>query len=301
LLLVPLTAPAGRADIVPLRDLSQGLIRARVRSFLPQPEAQKLLAPISAFVLLDADQITYEAANGEPTRLVWAYQPTQELDAVRRQAVERILMGVLREVFGNYMGGLLSDADAARVLNSRVTRITAAAPQPPPRMERLPEPVPVSVIYCYPYGCCYGPVPVVMYSSPAAAGRPQPVVRRTTPPEVPRNLDGPSLYVRAVRYYWQDDPEAALTFLNRAIELSPKDARFWYFKALAERQLGRTEAARTSARRGAGLQLARRTSLEAIGLALERVQGADRQFLREASDAPIMPGPVGPSEAPSGS
>jgi len=80
-----------------------------------------------------------------------------------------------------------------------------------------------------------------------------------------------------------------LALLIRATELNPQDARYWYFRALAERALGEMEMARDSARRAAALKVLHRPDETEIGLALERVQGAERRFLNEAIGELLTP------------
>src|SRR5205085_9354513 len=111
-----LTAPGGRADIVKLDKLTQPLLRTRVQGYLGTEDAGKLISPIATLARVSADQITYEARDGKPVRLVSAYVPVRTLQRPEEEQVDTTLRKVLREVFGNYEGGLLSDNDAATVL-----------------------------------------------------------------------------------------------------------------------------------------------------------------------------------------
>src|SRR5207244_446428 len=77
------------------------------------------------------------------------------------------------------------------------------------------------------------------------------------------------------------DRAAAWACLSPAAEREANDARIWYIKALAERQLGDHEAARDSARRAAAVELLNGAQRAEIAAALERVQGEGRQFLRQ--------------------
>ena len=62
--------------------------------------------------------------------------------------------------------------------------------------------------------------------------------------------------------------------------LSPGDARFWYYRALAERALGDNKAAEAS--RLEGQKAEKKSGVKAdLAQALERVQGARRAWLRE--------------------
>src|SRR5262249_5951074 len=102
------------------------------------------------------------------------------------------------------------------------------------------------------------PAPVVAVASASTTARGSPPTdglarelmlirsREATDPEL--------LYRQARTSYWHGDSEAARELLTRAIELDAQDARFWYFRALAERALGDQRAARASAERGAALE-----------------------------------------------
>jgi hypothetical protein len=81
----------------------------------------------------------------------------------------------------------------------------------------------------------------------------------------------------------------ALALFLAAIQLEPRDARFWYFRALAENSLGDSTAARLSARRGSALEQLNPEQEPAVLAALERVQGAPRIFLRRALPWPAEP------------
>lgn len=101
----------------------------------------------------------------------------------------------------------------------------------------------------------------------------------TSAPNRPRSAD--SLFSEGLQRYWNRDFAGACPLLTAAIQQRPDDARLWYFKALAERQLGDAHAPE-SARRGAALEFLNASDARELSLALERVQGVDRQFLRAA-------------------
>jgi hypothetical protein len=96
-----------------------------------------------------------------------------------------------------------------------------------------------------------------------------------------------SLYQEAVSLYWHGDSAAALERFSAAVERDSQDAATWYYKALTERSLGKLTEAKESARRGAALETLNRTANSQVGLALERVQGPDRKFLRSAMTADL--------------
>jgi tetratricopeptide (TPR) repeat protein len=93
----------------------------------------------------------------------------------------------------------------------------------------------------------------------------------------PRDAEG--IFARARRLYWDGEYAEALSNLRKAVALRELDARFWSFKALAERALGEREAAVASARRAAALRKLDLPDPDTFGVSLERVQGAERRFL----------------------
>jgi hypothetical protein len=304
------------------------------------------MVAVLPLVRVRVEQIRYTAREGKPVLLEWSYEPIVKLTEAQIRIVEETLQGVFKQVFGNFMGGLISDADAAVVFKViQIKPPSAFSPPPPPEVPAIIQPprtsatlpspsssssgggsqpggspapatVPVlrlGVAWYYGWGGCrVGLVPVHFYyytyeaspsvslggSSSAAATAPMP----------PRQLDieayqerqailarlsvarEPSpLYWRARTFYWQGDAEMALALLTRAIELNPQDARYWYFRALAQRALGEMEMAKDSARRAAAWKVLRRPDETQIGLALERVQGAERRFLNEVIGEPLTP------------
>jgi hypothetical protein len=358
LLVLLLTAGTAKAQVVPLPDLTQALLRERIQLFLQTAEARALLNPIARFARLRANQIVWAVEAGRPVRLVWEFEATRELTELERLAVQEVLRGVLRQVFGTYRGGLLSETDMTAAFGvARFGPPAVPLPQPEmqPEMQPQPQPQPqpatppsssggrssaaapsqAATMWYYPSGCypfgyypgwyyygwCYPSwyypwwgysyswtYPAYYYSYPVIASAPAPAVAvasassspRVSPPrdDLAREIllirsrkatDPERLYRQARTYYWQGDSEAALVLLTRAIALNAQDARFWYFRALAERSLGDETAARESAERGAALEMLRKPNIAVVGLDLERVQGADRWFLRHAVETPLTP------------
>jgi tetratricopeptide (TPR) repeat protein len=123
-----------------------------------------------------------------------------------------------------------------------------------------------------------------------AAERGEEVVAREPRPRrrVALARDPEDLFWRGYRLYWQRRYADALDFLDAAVELRGNDARFWYYKALAERALGEAGEAAASVRRANALREQNSPPLDLIGVALERVQGPDRRFLN---------GPLNPAAA----
>lgn len=299
---VAVIAPSGQAQIVKLENLTERLLRERVASYLQKPEAQTQFTAVRGLIAVSADQIDVTPKTGKPERVVWRYQERTALSPRDRDAVARVLRDVLVQVLGNHQGGLLADADAAPVL--KVTEYVptaggvggsgasaggaagAGAGQGTAGGGRW------AWTWVWQGSCCGPTVAVpVWYYVPArrvvAEAAPAPVYgpssRRLAVAEI-KGLDAPALYDRAVALYWDNDPEGARELLTRAVERAPRDARIWYFKALAERALGDTRAATASAQRGAALEKIGRSDSVEVSLALERVQGPARLFLRQALD-----------------
>jgi tetratricopeptide (TPR) repeat protein len=94
--------------------------------------------------------------------------------------------------------------------------------------------------------------------------------------------DAPELYRRGYALYWQGDWAGALPYFEAATRLAD-DARYWYYRALAERALGNHAGAARSLRRANDLERRGRPRGDVLGLALERVQGPLRRWLREGA------------------
>ena len=102
-----------------------------------------------------------------------------------------------------------------------------------------------------------------------------------------RSSSAAEMYSHGVHSYFSGNLNRADVYLYRAAELSPKDPRPYYFRALALLRLGRTWEADDLMRTGAAIEANSNASAYGIGEALQRVQGAHRlrleQFRRTAS------------------
>ena len=107
-------------------------------------------------------------------------------------------------------------------------------------------------------------------------------ILRNEPRPITPERSAESLVQEGARFYWHGNAATALKLISAAIERDPQDAAAWYFKALAERSLGKLDQANESALRGAALETINRALSSQVGVALERVQGEERQFLRSA-------------------
>ena len=61
--------------------------------------------------------------------------------------------------------------------------------------------------------------------------------------------------------------------------MSSGDARYWYFRGLAESATGDTRAAEKSITRGANLEREGSPDVRTVGIAMYRVQGPSRHYL----------------------
>jgi tetratricopeptide (TPR) repeat protein len=96
----------------------------------------------------------------------------------------------------------------------------------------------------------------------------------------PRGKGDPDLlFWRGYKLYWQREYPAALETFTAAIEGRDDDARYWYYRALAERALGLQADAINSLRQAALWRSRNSPAPDALFGSLERVQGPDRLFL----------------------
>ncbi len=91
--------------------------------------------------------------------------------------------------------------------------------------------------------------------------------------------DAQVCYTQGRAAYLRRDYGAARAYLTHAIKLNDGDARFWYFKALAELAMDRRDLASASAQRGKNLEGRGLPAGESIRLSLRGVPAAARQFL----------------------
>lgn len=120
----------------------------------------------------------------------------------------------------------------------------------------------------------------------AQASRSAPAVARTTPRAVPAGASAERLYADALTLFWDGDYTGARDHLAAAVKADPRDARLWYYKSLAERQLGDAKAARQSAEVGAALEITGVTPRKTVLAALERVQGRERMEFNDLVTGP---------------
>jgi hypothetical protein len=97
--------------------------------------------------------------------------------------------------------------------------------------------------------------------------------------------DAEPMFWKGCRMYWDGQYAEALARFEAATRLQGQDARFWYFRSLAESALGQAKTAEASAKQGAELQMRGLPSQDTIRQALERVQGEPRARLRQALEA----------------
>ncbi|MFO0879068.1 MAG: hypothetical protein U0840_17125 [Gemmataceae bacterium] len=97
--------------------------------------------------------------------------------------------------------------------------------------------------------------------------------------------DAEPLFWKGYRFFWENKMVEAQAQFEAATSLFENDARFWYFRSLAESALGLTTAADTSLAQAVELHRRGLPQAELISKSLERVQGEPRMRLREALDA----------------
>jgi hypothetical protein len=94
-----------------------------------------------------------------------------------------------------------------------------------------------------------------------------------------RDVD--SMFDRGYLLYWDGHYSEALAWLRGATAQPEADARAWYYRGLAELNLGDQASASASFDRAARLQAAGMPSSREVSLALVRLQGPLRQQLNQ--------------------
>src|ERR1700731_3384505 len=101
---------------VEFKDLTQDLIRARVKEYLARPLTAAKLETLAPLFTTRADQIVYTATGGVPQKLEWRFQTGPAFDPKRFPEIKDALRGILEEVLMRYNGGLLSERDGTFLL-----------------------------------------------------------------------------------------------------------------------------------------------------------------------------------------
>jgi len=81
--------------------------------------------------------------------------------------------------------------------------------------------------------------------------------------------------------YWSGRPAEALEAFQKALAFSEGDARYWYYKGLAELALGDNASAETSIFQGAQFETRSKPDSTTVGQALVRVQGPVRLHIED--------------------
>ncbi len=299
------------------RELRPRQLRDHVGAYLADPANREKLAELRTKLILDANDLTWDR---ERLAAVWRVRQRRgvTLTATQRASLEAGLEDRLANIVYQYRGGLIFDAGAVPIQfrvailppeegpAARQPRPEAPPPRPEPRYTWRFVPTP-----CDP--CLAGwYVPVEARPRAPRMAPADEVGRRTTAREdtsfvslearslearggaVSRHMppaldqtglkagDAPELYRRGYALYWQGDRSGALPYFVAATRLAD-DARYWYYRALAERALGNPGEAARSLRRANDLERRGRPRGDVLGLALERVQGPARRWLRDGA------------------
>lgn len=124
---------AAAIQAAPLKDLTQDVVRDRVRAYLTAyPDAQQTLAKDAGFALtLDPALVAYRAgADGTPEQLLWQYVVTAAPTTDQQTAAAVALARVLDEALGQGSGAVLNAADVQTVrVQYRFQPVTTTARQ----------------------------------------------------------------------------------------------------------------------------------------------------------------------------
>jgi hypothetical protein len=252
-------------------------------------------------VVFSTDEVTYTPKNATAKQSIgWVLEYKGSDSDVESQLV-RPLVNAVMEAWN------LSD----REIDIHVTKKSGPIPQP--GGEQIQISMPAS--YCGGFGWCCGRTRICSYWCPqpvcpvpcnelVSDSRPTPILayslsaplhtfalvrKERVPPAyepVPTGISADQLYASGRRLYFEDNLKSARDHLAAAAQQEPRDARVWYFKALAERGLGDLDAAGKSAENGAALELVGLTGRVSIPAVLERVQGLERTFLEDFVSGP---------------
>jgi tetratricopeptide (TPR) repeat protein len=312
-----------KPKLLKLDSLSPALLSKLVGRYLERDykgnkdkaKVVEALAPLGGLDKV-ADALNYEYRGGKPRFVVNASSTPRpanaaEVEAALRDVLEHTFTQLAQrpETIGEESYSISkAEADTVKAALPDALRVIwqpgakgAAPARPkddtakgaPPPVPKRASPAPSGgkwqlVVSGYGVDCCGAAVPTYRWSyQPANGGAGN---GSAAADNVPISLDGlkatdaPKLFWRGYNLYWQGEYEAAWQRFDAAARLADDDARYWYYKALTELALGRDDDAAKSRQRGAELQVRARPSAEAIGRALERIQGPRRMWLREGLD-----------------
>lgn len=307
---------AGQARPVPLAQLTSALVRRQVTRFLA--ERPRLVGELEARVVLNVADLVYRKPS-EGLALVWRVPrralPTDEEGAVRKQ-LRAVLLAALGEYQGGLIGPkelqtLAPNVEIEFVNRAESARAPGTAYYPVCRL--------VCgccgscwIVEWHPYPASPGAAAMMVgESKPIAVERAPMFLPGTVPPEfgpvigadapspartiaarswelrAPRDdelvddypKDALVCYQRGRAAYLRRDYGEARAYLTHAVQLNHRDARMWYFKALAELAMQRRDLANGSAQRGKDLEARGLPAGEPIRLSLQGVPEAAREFL----------------------
>lgn len=93
------------------------------------------------------------------------------------------------------------------------------------------------------------------------------------------------IYGAGVEAYYTGNYVQAFNMLNGAVQAGSHDPRVYYFRGLAQANLGRTPDAERDFQQGAALETSNTASVVDVGRSLERVQGPTRLLLERYRSA----------------
>jgi len=274
-------------------QVDEDAIRKRAAEYLAEKKPSVRL--LSQFVVLDPEGIVYRRTR-KPGALTWTVTARSDISGYESLLKENV-HDVLTNILGTYKGGLFNaqQMDKVRPLIDVQLKI-------PPKSSDPAGSQAGSLAAAAP-GCVVGVVPPNAAPKGTGGSRgpgssPEPLMPPAEDPEPsPMKKEMPSadkngeaaeaaqLYRRGQDSYWEGKYQQALMQLQAAIQLNPEDARFWYYKGLAEMKLNRRQEALKSFEKALDLHSRGKPGSDAIKESLQRVQGPMRDWFHMALQA----------------
>jgi hypothetical protein len=261
-------------------------VRAQVERYLKDKDRPAWVRALEAWVMLDTTGLTYQPPSKGLSlnwHVGWKHVPTNQETEVRSQ-----LLFLLATALGKYQGGIITQEDMEKLVPAITITFDGGSTQTAVAWSFYP----TWDLRCGNCGCAW-----TVEWRPYLVPTTLPVTKVTTTTR-PSNDAFPGLYLARDDELVDDYPKDALecyqrgrsaylrrdysnagAYLAHAVKLNDQDARFWYFKGLAELARYDEKHAKISVLRGKSLEARSMPAQEKVQLSLKGVPEEAREFL----------------------
>ncbi len=273
----------------PITEVDEDAIRQRARELIDEKPPYVRL--VSQFVVLNPDGIFYRRTR-KPGALTWVVTTRSDITGYE-SLIKSNVYDILLQVLGSYKGKagkqVLFNAQAL----DKIKPLIEIKLRTPPRSTEVAQAKRSHSASSQPANCPVPHPPEPKPRSAPAAPAHQPRMpgaeEESAPPgrRMPRALDDEDAetaqsFQRGYAAYWEGKYRLALVHLHAAIRRKPEDARFWYYRGLAEMELNQRQQAMQSFETALDLHRRGKPGHGAITESLARVQGPMQEWFSKA-------------------